>query len=274
MHARYEHNKMREAGLLAMGFCRCGKLPDIGRKTCQLCLNKQAERRNRNKNAGLCQCGRDKPVDGYKRCIYCIEQGRIHDLTDFLAALDHYGGRQCTQCKTTELSFLTLDHIKNDGYEVRRNNNNIAGVKLASKLRNLGYPQDAGIQILCWNCQLGKLRNRGVLVNNNIIYLCDCVTTKPCLHNLSYDQRKRRKLCLRTFQAYGGSECVRCHEINPFYLTIEHSNGDGKEHHKVIGKDIYTWLRRNNYPQDLGLCILCANCNSSVGSIRNLLDIV
>lgn len=45
-------------------------------------------------------------------------------------------------------------------------------------------------------------------------------------------------------------------------LTIDHVNGGGNAHRKVIGrgsKDFYRWLKRNNYPP--GFQALCGSCN-------------
>lgn len=70
------------------------------------------------------------------------------------AVMAAYGGA-CACCGETELVFLTIDHINNDGaaerkaYPQRR-----GGDKLYVNLRVRGYP--AGYQVLCWNCNLAK----------------------------------------------------------------------------------------------------------------------
>ncbi len=75
------------------------------------------------------------------------------------------------------------------------------------------------------------------------------------------------------FGAYGGYECVCCGETHPYFLTIDHVNGDGSAHRKAIktgagkmtGHNFYTWLRNNAYPD--GFQVLCMNCN--YGRYRN-----
>ncbi len=56
--------------------------------------------------------------------------------------------------------------------------------------------------------------------------------------------------------------CKNCGENINEFLTIDHINGNGNKHRKSIGYvDLYSWLRRNNFPD--GYQILCYNCNLS-----------
>lgn len=60
---------------------------------------------------------------------------------------------------------------------------------------------------------------------------------------------------------YGGPICVCCGESEIAFLSIDHTKKDGAEHRRKIGKGgLYRWLKRNNYPNDLGLEVLCMNC--------------
>lgn len=73
---------------------------------------------------------------------------------------------------------------------------------------------------------------------------------------------------------YGG-KCVCCGQNNIGFLSLDHSNDDGAEHRKslkeagerVVGSDFYKWLKKNSFPSDLGLRVMCYNCN--VGRARN-----
>lgn len=70
------------------------------------------------------------------------------------------------------------------------------------------------------------------------------------------------KMKAAAFEHYGGPKCSCCGESQMIMLTIDHINMDGNAHRKEIGKtarDIYIWLRRNNYPA--GFRVLCFNCN-------------
>jgi len=67
--------------------------------------------------------------------------------------------------------------------------------------------------------------------------------------------------------AYGGSVCACCGETDIRFLTIDHVDGDGAQHRKLIGGggNTYKWLRQNGYPS--GFQVLCYNCN--MGRYRN-----
>ena len=74
---------------------------------------------------------------------------------------NHYGAR-CACCGETEPMFLTVDHVNNDGYLLRKANGRRA-VEAGSLYRLIirqGFPED--YQVLCYNCNCGKHRNGGV----------------------------------------------------------------------------------------------------------------
>lgn len=72
-----------------------------------------------------------------------------------IEVLTHYGNSKlaCVCCGETELSFLTIDHINNDGAEYRKLVGK-AGKMFYLWLKQNNYPK--GVQTLCWNCQWGK----------------------------------------------------------------------------------------------------------------------
>ena len=88
----------------------------------------------------------------------CQKRSKIRD--EVFAA---YGGYKCVCCGETEPSFMTLDHIDNDGADFRRK---IAGKRTAAGYRTYiwlkknSYP--ANIQVLCMNCNHGKRMNKGI----------------------------------------------------------------------------------------------------------------
>lgn len=75
--------------------------------------------------------------------------------------------------------------------------------------------------------------------------------------------RRRRRVAV--FEVYGGTVCSCCGEDNYEFLTIDHVNGDGAHHRRSFTgtKDIYTWLKQNNFPP--GFRVLCMNCNFALG---------
>ncbi len=74
-----------------------------------------------------------------------------------------YGGYRCVCCGETQPKFLTLDHINNDGGEWRKQvlgKRTHAGYHTYRWLLRNGCPP--GVQVLCMNCQHGKLVNNGI----------------------------------------------------------------------------------------------------------------
>ena len=74
--------------------------------------------------------------------------------------LEHYGNK-CGCCGETEPMFLTLDHINNDGYlttYITKSGHRGRRTNYETIVRN-NFPE--GYQILCWNCNSGRARNKG-----------------------------------------------------------------------------------------------------------------
>ena len=64
---------------------------------------------------------------------------------------------------------------------------------------------------------------------------------------------------------YGGNppKCACCGESNVWFLTIDHINGGGTKHTKIVGPGdtLIRWIIKNSYPDMFQ--ILCYNCNCS-----------
>ena len=72
-----------------------------------------------------------------------------------------YGGKcQCRsgRCHETNIGFLTIDHVNNDGAEHRREHK-MSSYSFYKWLLEQGKPLDR-FQLLCWNCNMGKVGNR------------------------------------------------------------------------------------------------------------------
>jgi len=119
---------------------KCGASARIGKTTCAQCAKRHAkydQRRDKN-----------KLYDQYKQ-----KQNKLRD-----AAFAAYGGYKCScpGCTVTIPQFLVIDHINNDGYQHRK----LVGKHIYRWLKNNNYPP--GFQVLCANCNTGKMRNGGV----------------------------------------------------------------------------------------------------------------
>ena len=158
--------------------------------------------------------------------------GRYHMRRS--AVIFHYGN-QCKICGEDDYTKLTIDHINGGGSQHRRE----MTTSITDYLYNNSVDRD-GYQILCYNCNCSK----GIVYKDK------------------YALRDKKKV-----MEHYGNECFECHEERIERLTIDHKNNDGAEQRKHLkcftGVRMYRWLIKNNYPQDLGLQILCYNCNCS-----------
>jgi hypothetical protein len=73
-----------------------------------------------------------------------------------LETLSYYGGNppKCACCGESELKFLSIDHINNNGNVERRLLNKSGGGSFYFNLRKRGFPK--GYQVLCHNCNMAK----------------------------------------------------------------------------------------------------------------------
>lgn len=106
---------------------------------------------------------RKKPENAKKIALYSVEYKEKLRKTVY----DHYGNK-CICCGESNYLFLTIDHINNDGGKHR-----LAGVYGGATTYNYiiknNFPTD--LQILCWNCNCGRQRNKGICPHANPITL-------------------------------------------------------------------------------------------------------
>ncbi len=86
------------------------------------------------------------------------------------------GEMRCACCGESNVGFLTLDHVNNDGAAHRKR---AAGGSLAWKLRRLGWPKDPPIQVLCYNCNCGRQYNAGICPHKGLVDLESSRKAKP-----------------------------------------------------------------------------------------------
>jgi hypothetical protein len=186
-----EWRARRYAERVSNGLCvSCGSISETGRVRCRKCANAYS-RTPEVKNAanrkwrqakvalGLCsKCGKSPHAHNRKLCVDCLKisldntrralaenpnLGKESKMRLFLECLDAYGGRVCACCGVDILLFLSLDHINNDGSAHRKamgHKSRKAGSHQWSWLKKHGFPP--GMQVLCMNCNFGKMRNGGI----------------------------------------------------------------------------------------------------------------
>lgn len=82
-------------------------------------------------------------------------------------------------------------------------------------------------------------------------------------YHLEANRKLHQKYKLIVISHYGG-KCECCGEDNIGFLTIDHINGDGKEHRNSLGSPgshFYKRLIDCGFPKDPPLRVLCYNCN-------------
>lgn len=185
MPQKKQRKKLLEDGCCAM----CGKNKDNGKTLCGSCLaykcNWNKQKRLERINNGLCTyCGKTTPRSNKKICEDCydkhgskwIAKNRKCNLNNLstkkqrkLKIMDHYGGK-CLCCGEAGLTFLTIDHIDENGAEHRRQMPGLHGDLFYRWLEKNNFPD--GYQTLCYNCNIGKHRHNGVCphqhVNNGV----------------------------------------------------------------------------------------------------------
>lgn len=77
-----------------------------------------------------------------------------------------------------------------------------------------------------------------------------------------YHRDYQRRARVMVIKKYGG-KCKCCKEKRIEFLAVDHINGGGGKHRKIIGTNVAMWLIKNKFPK--GFQILCHNCNMAKG---------
>ena len=83
-------------------------------------------------------------------------------------------------------------------------------------------------------------------------------------YNKIYNQSQRLKI-LNHYTVGKIPQCSCCGDTILEFLTLDHLNGNGVKHRKMVGQGnvFYNWVIKNNFPRIFR--ILCMNCNHSLG---------
>jgi len=140
--------------------------------------NREYYRKNRAKMLAKNQAYRNKP--GRKAALAARQrkyyQENVNHYRDYVReknqarrvrVLTHYsnGTPKCACCGESIIDFLTIDHMRMDGAKHRReiakgSTERAAGQKTYMWLEKNKYP--AGFQVLCYNCNCGSFKHKGV----------------------------------------------------------------------------------------------------------------
>lgn len=119
-----------------------------------------------NATRGKCvSCGDPTENRSKYYCNYCANRYRVRDKhrkeNARIIVFEHYSKTSppaCVCCGETEKMFLSIDHINGGGQEDRKKRGN--GTVMYQSLLRDGLPE--GYQLLCMNCNHGRMRNNGI----------------------------------------------------------------------------------------------------------------
>ncbi len=220
-------------------------------------------------------------------------RGRLYYLKVRSLSFDRYG-RECVKCGEINEGFLTLDHVNDDGAELRRK----FGSNLYHWAKKNGYPDV--LQTMCYNCQAMKEINRRKTSRMANFtpppdferwksgpargYCCRCrirltaETARPsivrreyglCRYCQSKQDAARAEESKREVITVLGGKCHCCGEARLDTLSVGHPNGGGKLAREEYGRGtmFYRNLLKGNEEFRSGLKVECINCN--YGTFRN-----
>lgn len=160
-------NKCKESKLLSKFYADKSK-SDGHRPRCKSCENEVMHKLHKNENYIVWFNRYQKEWQRSYRQTEKYKQWRKIALqkqaittkelkTDIVS---HYGGK-CACCGISEICFLSIDHINNDGHKSKGlRKNRVSGIQMYKKIIRLNYPND--LQIYCFNCNVAKQHNRGI----------------------------------------------------------------------------------------------------------------
>ena len=240
---QYQDKRRRQIVSEDHSICCCCASHKVkpGYRVCERCFTNSVEYKKQmlEQNPNLCHvCYAQDAVKGVKcgRCHSLEVARRSKDREQVFAVY----GDKCVHCGETNIAFLTVDHVNNDGAEHRRS---IKNGNLRIWLRKNNFPD--GFQILCNNC-------------NWLKFISSIQSGKDI-----YQKRYRDKIRYQVFDVYGKT-CSCCGEDRLEVLTIDHVNGGGNNHRREVGagSSFYKWLHKNGFPKG-DYRTLCRNCNQA-----------
>lgn len=123
----------------------------------------------------------------------------------------------------------------------------------------------------CSKCDMRKDKSYFGFVKKTTDHLSiwckECCNKSASISRKLPTQKKSRaekeyKLKYDAIAAYG-NECECCGESKLAFLNIDHALNDGAKYRmkNLSGRHLYLWLLKQGYPKDLGLRVMCWNCN-------------
>lgn len=223
------------------GLCgKCGEDRGDNKSMCDPCkeISRQraASQRAKKKEAGLCiGCGKEPPRPGSSRCESCLasqaknQSERVSKLKE--AGLCPCGAKPKPGCVLCQPCIDKRSEHSSKLYRERKE----SGDK-------------------CYYCEQPRV---------------DGLTV--CEHHRQYQKQRNRDLKVEALNHYGGCRCADCGEDDVSLLQLDHVGGGGAQHRREIadkygvsyakGEQFYYILKREGFPQEPKLEVVCPTCN-------------
>jgi len=138
------------------GLCGCGRKPKRSLKTCSVCRETNDKKRANYRKQGLCICSRPINVKGFKKCSICRSRTNAKNRAIKLEVIAAYGSKcDCPGgCDIAEPDWLSVDHIEGSGVQHRKQLK-VIGLDFYRWLKKKGFPKKK-FRLLCYNCNLSR----------------------------------------------------------------------------------------------------------------------
>lgn len=212
-------------------------------------------------------------------CVCCLT-----DTFEFLA-LDHLEGSSRADYERFGNSERLFSHVKRGGYKL------LAEVRCHSCNEAIGHygacphrpditrpvksrkpageppipPNYAGPHQSCIHCFRSlpltpEFFHRNKPMPTGFTTICKtCANAKRGKDG--HKERAATRMEVLLHYSSGTLQCACCHESHHQFLTIDHVNGGGRQHREEAGGPLYRHLKRNGFPSDPPMQVLCFNCN-------------
>ena len=92
----------------------------------------------------------------YRNRELLLARSKAANITNKIAVMNAYGNGHCKCCGESQIEFLSLDHVFNDGGKIRKMDGGHTGGRLYRRLKRDGFPNKDRFQVLCHNCNMAK----------------------------------------------------------------------------------------------------------------------
>lgn len=225
---------------------RDGRPNEPGRKMCKHCLDKASEKterhRQKKKANGLClSCG--TKVDDAKFCDKCKKNVAASSRKSHIKRYNlRKSVNQCTLCGNKAVTNKAACQKCLDKQSLIKKDRHSKNVSTG----------------LCSQCGKNPPADKGKRCQTCIDKRNQWYQGSPTQAKDKIKRDEHRKNALQHY----GNKCACCGETEPYFLAIDHIDGDGNAHRDRIGKygsGFFKWLIDNDFPE--GFQVLCHNCN-------------